>query len=189
MQPQPSGLGPSLPLAANPYGIGGPDPVTLQLQGRFRAFDRAGKGSIDASDLCAALSVSPDEPLPYVTARMLIRLFSTTGVITAEGFPGLCSFLDSVQTTLDADGCGALTPTAVVGLLEKEALGVGEAALHILVRTFKRFGSRDIGASDFLALMTYVTLVRKLFTTWDTEQTGTVAFDMENMLLAHLWFI
>ena len=183
---------PPVPYGANPYATSGPDPVSQQLAARFRAFDRAGKGSIDAGDLCAALSPSPTEPLPYVTARMLIRLFSSTGVITAEGFPSLCSFLDSVQAkfqALDSDGCGALAPSAVAEQLAREVPGVGEAARQILVRTFKRFGSRDVAAPDFLALMAYTALARKLFATWDAEQTGTVAFDLENMLLAHLWFI
>ena len=188
MQPPPF----PIPYSANPYASTAPDPAAQQIATRFRAFDRAGKGSIDAGDLCAALSPNPSEPLPYVTARMLIRLFSTTGVITAEGFPSLCAFLDSVQATfqaLDGDGCGALEPSAVTEHLARELPDVGEAARQILVRTFKRFGSRDVSAPDFLALMAYVTLARKLFAGWDAEQTGVVAFDIENMLLAHLWFI
>lgn len=144
--------------------------ASLDLRGTFSAFDRDGSGSIDVSELQAALrKLGMSAMTPQ--AVTVIRRYddSADGVIDFGEFQELVHDIQ-LLVTYDKDGSGSLDINELFPALRELGLEVKPRHAKLILRAW------DADNSGQLDLLEFASLVKsmKTFRIYDCDQSGTI---------------
>ncbi|KAG5509632.1 hypothetical protein JKF63_06337 [Porcisia hertigi] len=177
---------PLMSTAPGMYAASGEQMNNSELMQWFLAVDADGSGSINVSELNAALT-SAGVPFSMATTEKLLHMFDKDGndAIRFNEFQALHQFIMSMKHGFrqrDPSGSGRLDGSVVRSALAENGVQISEQTFQALMRKFDRHRRGSLGFDDYVELSIFISKVRNVFSFYDRERTGQVTFTFDTFV-------
>lgn len=164
-----------------------------ELRAKFDALDADKSGYIEAMEIYNLFNTNPADPMPFTTARMMIRMFSSTGRVDFNNFILLDQFLSSCSSSFaacDVERKYRIPVTSAISTFRAQGFEFTDDEFKSILRIFIKGPEKNfVSYSDYISTSVFLNLTRINFQKWDTSKTGRITLDYQALVNCLLWFM
>ena len=170
-----------------------PQNAQAELKAKFDALDTDKSGYIEAMEIYNLFNTNPADPMPFTTARMMIRMFSSSGRIDFNNFILLDQFLSSCSSSFaacDVERKYRIPVASAIGTFRAQGFEFSDQEFNSILRIFIKGPEKNfVSYSDYISTCVFLNLTRINFQKWDTAKTGRITLDYQALVNCLLWFM